>query len=186
MLRKALLEKVSSIEPTTAVIYTYDIGVGFALITKDGMYAEPGYNYSEWPLYCFPELPHNDRVKMSKAIESGIFSLDVLRETVLSDWASLVEGYNDNVEHNERIQATDFVYSLQVALKRTEGKLYAFCHLEPWHHEIKWFGTSEEIVADFIGRYELTPWEELEDELIEPWLDDIENPGFVFRTYRGD
>ena len=182
MIRKALLEKVSSIEPTTSVIYTYEMGVGFVLITKDGMYEEIGGNYSEWPLYCFPAPPHKDRVQISKAIESGSFDFDVLRETALSKLACLIEEYNHRVELNERIQAADFVNSLQAALLRAEGSIYAYCALEPWHHEIALFATSKEIETDFIGRYELTHWEQLEDEDLERYLDDIESPGFVFRT----
>jgi hypothetical protein len=152
------------------------------LITKDGMYEEIGGNYSEWPLYCFPAPPYNDRVKISKAIESGSFDFDVLRETALTKLACLIEEYNHSVELNERIQAADFVNSLQAALLRAEGSIYAYCALEPWHHEIALFATSKEIETDFIGRYELTHWEQLEDEDVERHLDDIESPGFVFRT----
>jgi len=184
MIRKAFLEKVSSIEPTTAVIYTYDMGVGFALITKDGMYQEIGGNYNEWPLYCFPALSHNDRDKLLKAIESGSFDLHVLKETNLGEFACLIEEYNHNVELHERIRATDFANSLQSALLRTEGSIYAYCALEPWHHEIAFFASSKEVETDFVGRYELTPWGQLDDEDIERYLEDIENPGFVFRTAR--
>jgi hypothetical protein len=182
MIRKALLEKVSSIEPTTSVIYTYDMGVGFALITRDGMHEEMGGNYSEWPLYRFPAPSHNDRGRILKAIEAGSFDLDVLRETDLRKLGCLIEEYNHSVELNERIQATDFANSLRVALLRAEGSIYVYCVLEPWHHEIALFATSKEIETEFIGRYELTPWERLEDEDLERYLDDIESPGFVFRT----
>lgn len=43
-------------------------------------------------------------------------------------------------------------------MPRSEGKIYAFCALEPWHHEIEWFATSKEIETNFLERYELTPW----------------------------
>ena len=180
MIRKALLQVVSSIDPTTAVTYTYDIGVGFCLITKDGMYEEIGYNFSEWPLYHFPTLSHNDRDKICRAIESGSFDLDVLKETDLGEFACLIEEYNNTAELGKRIGASDFVGSLQSALLTAEGDIYAYCALEPWHHEIAFFASSEEIETDFIERYELTPWAELDDEDIERHLDDIESPGFVF------
>ena len=51
-----------------------------------------------------------------------------------------------------------FVLMRYCEMPRSEGKIYAFCALEPWHHEIEWFATSKEIETNFLERYELTPW----------------------------
>ena len=42
------------------ITYTYDIGLFFSVITKDGVYFEEGYNLSMWP--CI-KLSINDEVR---------------------------------------------------------------------------------------------------------------------------
>lgn len=180
MIRKELLDKVSSIEPTTVVVYTYDIGVGFILITKGGLYEELGYNFSEWPLHRFPALSKCDRERICRAINSESFDLDDLKGTKLDGLACLIEDYNQNVEPHDRIKTADLVDSLQSVLQKAEGSIYAYCVLESWHNEIALFASAKEIEEDFIGRYELTPWERLDDEDLMRHLTDIKAHGFSY------
>jgi|GEM_PF-2314428 len=172
---------ISKVVPTTELVYSYDLGVGFTLITSDGVYEEQGGNFSEWPLYRFRDISDSSRTIISHSIETRMFSLEILKGTSLEAVAALVEDYNKNNE-DKKISVADFQVSLYSALHDSSGDLFAFCSLESWEHEIKFFPSYHEMEQDFIARYVLTPWTEFDEEEISRLLEIAKDPGICYYT----
>lgn len=172
---------ISKIIPTTEIVFTYDIGVGFTLITSSGVYEEIGGNYSDWPLYKFPGITERSRRIITHSIETRMFSLEMLKGTSLEAFAALVDDYNKNYE-DKKIPVSDFQDSLYTALHDTRGDLFAFCSLESWKHEIKFFPSYHEMEQDFVARYVLSPWAEFNEEKISQLLEIANDPGICYYT----
>lgn len=172
---------ISKVVPTTELVYSYDLGVGFTLITSDGVYEEQGGNFSHWPLYKFPNISESSRTIISHSIETRMFSLEMLKGTSLEPFAALVADYHKNYE-DKKIPVSDFQDSLCTALHDTKGDLFAFCSLESWEYEIKFFPSYHEMEQDFIARYVLTPWAEFDEEDISRLLEIANDPGICYYT----
>lgn len=184
MLSKKNLIISSKILPSCEIVYTYDIGICFRLINSFGYYEQNGYNYSEWPLYHFPEINQNDKRNLCESIANGSFKIQDLKATGLGAFYCMIEEYNSSSLNEKKIQTSDFVQSLYNSLLSMKNSLYAHCHLESWEFEIQFFPSYEELEKDFFGRYEgeFIPWNEMNDKEFESYIKDFEEPGLALLT----
>ena len=121
---------ISKVVPTPELVYSYDLGVGFTLITSDGVYEEQGGNFSEWPLYRFRDISDSSRTIISHSIETRMFSLEILKGTSLEAFAALVEDYNKNNEDKKSLLPIFKSVCIQHYMIQVE----IFSHSVLWNH----------------------------------------------------
>ncbi len=178
--------KIAHLIPSVKITYTYDIGVGFLLITSEGAYEEIGYNYNEWPLYRFKKPDALDTKRILSDIESGKFSLQSLDNTVVP-LKDMITEYNASVDDASRaIDIYGLIDNLKAIMTDSGDVFYAFMTFMPENHNIQFFKNYDEMVDDFVSRYELTPWTDLyqaDPDWVESVLEDVGNKGFAFHDY---
>lgn len=173
MTREEIKAKLQTIKICVVnITYTYDIGLFFNVITKDGVHSEEGYNLSMWP--CI-KLSINDEVRdlQKRIIDGEQFSNEQLMSYRFCKELCTFRGYNESFVFSEGL-----LNPALEAIKQQLSKLdcsgeYAFAFVDPEQTriEITLFSTYEKLQDYCIEKWSdwIRSWDDMNDEELEKW-----------------
>lgn len=154
------------------ITYTYDVGLFFNVITKDGVHFEEGYNLSMWP--CIKLSINNEVRDLQKRIIDGEqFSKEQLMSYSFCKELCTFRGYNESFVFSEEILkcALEAILQQLPKLDCSGDYAYAFVDPEQTRVEITLFSTYEKLQDYCLEKWSdrIWSWDDMNNEELEEW-----------------
>ena len=168
------------------ITYTYDIGLFFSVITKDGVYFEEGYNLSMWP--CI-KLSINDEVRdlKNRIIKGEQLSKEQLMRCQFCKELCTFRGYNYSYVFSEYMlnQALEAIKQQLPKLDCSGNNAFAYIDPEQERVEITLFSSYENLREYCIEKWSsrILSWDDMDDAELDNWYNIAEKENWECLPY---